>query len=298
MRIKGLSSGYPSTFSRVEYGTKKALTWRIDRLYIVRDVEDSRLIRAGVNLRNERVYHEKGSSLDDFFFTYANFVDQLCIRVPFTEFQMVVLREMNVAQAQLHPNAWAVVQAFLEMCLAIGITPTIPVFFHYFYFRPPPKGGEMRTSRPSYSPKKVYEDLRAAMEQMLIAQEESNKKNDEPQAELYKARKALAKASNRLRDARANYDRLNRALTDDLAMAKEKISELETGIVFEHEEGFNKALRQVSILARIREPYFLGFDIEKDVFDGEVEVEDVNDASDDAEEIEAAMGDDDGRGAE
>ncbi|KOM51921.1 hypothetical protein LR48_Vigan09g058000 [Vigna angularis] len=86
-----------------EYGTKKALTWRIGRLYIFRDVEDSRLIRAG--------------------------------------FQMAVLRELNVAPAQLHMNAWAVVQTFLAMCSAIGITPTISVFFHYFDVRPLPKGG-------------------------------------------------------------------------------------------------------------------------------------------------------------
>ncbi|KOM40851.1 hypothetical protein LR48_Vigan04g104900 [Vigna angularis] len=96
-----------------EYGTKKALMWRIRRLYIVRDVEDSRLIRTGVSLRNERVYHGKGSSPNDFFFMYASFFDQLCIRVPFTEFQMVVLRELNVAPAQLHLNVWAAVQAFL-----------------------------------------------------------------------------------------------------------------------------------------------------------------------------------------
>ncbi|KOM40840.1 hypothetical protein LR48_Vigan04g103800 [Vigna angularis] len=118
-----------------------ALTWRIGRLYIVRDVEDSRLIWAGVSLRNERVYHGKGSSPDDFFFMNANVFDQLCTRVPFTKFQMVVLWELNVASAQLTPNAWAGVQGFLAMCSTIGITPTIPVFFHYFDVRPLPKGG-------------------------------------------------------------------------------------------------------------------------------------------------------------
>ncbi|KOM37734.1 hypothetical protein LR48_Vigan03g111600 [Vigna angularis] len=59
----------------------------------------------------------------------------------------------------------------------------------------------------------------------------------------------------------------NRALADDLAKAKEKISELEAGIVFEHEEGFNKALCQVSVLVGVKESFALGFDIEKDVFD-------------------------------
>ncbi|KAG2399317.1 uncharacterized protein HKW66_Vig0082010 [Vigna angularis] len=40
------------------------------------------------------------------------------------QFQMAVLREINVAPAQLHPNSWAAVQAFLAVCLAIGIAPS------------------------------------------------------------------------------------------------------------------------------------------------------------------------------
>ncbi|KOM34789.1 hypothetical protein LR48_Vigan02g093900 [Vigna angularis] len=109
--------------------------------------------------------------------------------------------------------------------------------------------------------KKISDDLRAAMEEVLLAQVEYDKKNDELQVELDEAKEKLAKTTDRLRDARANYDRLvgecgqlkvvvarqkkmesgllqkNQALADDLAKAKEKISELETGIVFEHEEG-------------------------------------------------------------
>ncbi|KOM29430.1 hypothetical protein LR48_Vigan682s000400 [Vigna angularis] len=77
------------------YGTRELLEWRVNRTHVVRDVEDSRLIRAGA----------------------------------------------NVAPAQLHPNSWAAMQAFLAMCLAMGVTPTIPVFFHYFEVRPPPQGG-------------------------------------------------------------------------------------------------------------------------------------------------------------
>ncbi|KOM43594.1 hypothetical protein LR48_Vigan05g119900 [Vigna angularis] len=123
------------------YGDRELLEWRVNRTHVVRDVEDSRLVRAGVSLRNERVYYGKRSSPDDFFYMYANVFTQLFVRVPFTEFQMAVLREANVAPAQLHPNSWAAVQAFLAMCLAVGVTPTIPVFFHYFEVRPPTQGG-------------------------------------------------------------------------------------------------------------------------------------------------------------
>ncbi|KOM31999.1 hypothetical protein LR48_Vigan01g155500 [Vigna angularis] len=130
----------PSLYASA-YGSLKDLAWRVNRTHIVRDPEDSRLIRAGVSLRNERVFYERRSSPDDFFYMYVNFFTHLFIRVPFTKFQMAVLREANVAPAQLHPNSWAAVQAFLAMCLAMGITPTIPVFFHYFEVRPPPRGG-------------------------------------------------------------------------------------------------------------------------------------------------------------
>ncbi|KOM28052.1 hypothetical protein LR48_Vigan492s001600 [Vigna angularis] len=132
---------YVASLYASAYATRRDLEWRVSRTDIVRDVEDSRLIRVGVSLRNERVYYGKRSSPDDFFFMYLNVFSQLFVRVPFTNFQMAILREANVAPAQLHPNSWAAVQTFLAMCLAMGVTPTIPVFFHYFEVRPPPNGG-------------------------------------------------------------------------------------------------------------------------------------------------------------
>ncbi|KOM38254.1 hypothetical protein LR48_Vigan03g163600 [Vigna angularis] len=96
------------------YDSRKDLEWRVNRTHIVRDIEDSRLIRAGVSMRNERVFYEKRSSPDDFFYVYVNFFTHLFIRVPFTKFQMVVLREASLPR---------------------------PVFFHYFEVRPPPTDG-------------------------------------------------------------------------------------------------------------------------------------------------------------
>lgn len=37
-----------------------------------------------------------------------------------------------------------------------------------------------------------------------------------------------------------------------------------------HEEGFFKALRQAAVLLKVHEPFAIGFDIEKDVCDGEL----------------------------
>ncbi|KOM55346.1 hypothetical protein LR48_Vigan10g123800 [Vigna angularis] len=132
---------YSASLYASQYGTRDLLEQRVNRTHIVRDVEDSRLVRAGISMRNERVYYRKRSSPDNFFYMYVNVFTQLFVRVPFIEFQMAVLREANIAPAQLHPSSWAAVQAFLAMCLAVGVTPTAPVFFHYFEDRPPPHGG-------------------------------------------------------------------------------------------------------------------------------------------------------------
>lgn len=99
------------------------------------------MIRVAVSRENERVSHGKGSSIDNFFFAYANFFNQLHIRVPLTEFQTAVLHELNVAPTQLHPNAWATIQAFGALCLVVGVAPIVLAFLYYFDVRPSPKGG-------------------------------------------------------------------------------------------------------------------------------------------------------------
>lgn len=101
----------------------------VDRSYLVRDEADALLIRLAVGRENERVCHGKGSSVEDFFFVYATFFDQLHIRIPFINFQMGVLRALNVAPTQLHPNAWAAIQSFGMMCLAAGVIPPFPPSF-------------------------------------------------------------------------------------------------------------------------------------------------------------------------
>lgn len=56
---------------------KKDLEWWVDRSCVVWCVKDARLIRLAVCKENERVYHGKGSSTEDFFFlyTYLFFLD-------------------------------------------------------------------------------------------------------------------------------------------------------------------------------------------------------------------------------
>ncbi|KOM40111.1 hypothetical protein LR48_Vigan04g030900 [Vigna angularis] len=290
---------YGASLFASAYGASELLTWKVNRLHIVRDVEDSRLIWAGFSLRNERVYDRKRSSPDDFFYMYANVFEQLSVRVPFTEFQMAVLREANVASAQLHPNSWAAIQAFLAMCFAVGVTPTITVFFHYFEVRPLPNGGwvsltsvrdrtffrpfsdsfknfkhhyfkiiideagrhEFHDAAGNPANQRYVRDVNSGgfprlvtLDQMLLTHDDYDKKIEQLEADLEKAKKESANSSGRLTLARKDNARLleeceqlkvtasrlkkseggllraNRALADDLSKANQKISELEADV--------------------------------------------------------------------
>ncbi|XP_022632167.1 uncharacterized protein LOC106779147 [Vigna radiata var. radiata] len=127
-----------------EIKTRGELLEWANQTYLVRDEEDARLIRLGVCRPNEWVFHGKGSSIEDFFFVYTYLFKRMHVRIPFSRFQAAVLRQMNVAPCQLcqlHPNGWACIQAFIVMCAALGIKPTLPLFFLYFHVRPPSKHG-------------------------------------------------------------------------------------------------------------------------------------------------------------
>ncbi|KOM37913.1 hypothetical protein LR48_Vigan03g129500 [Vigna angularis] len=89
----------------------------------------------------ERSEWEGGSEPRSPVYSGERVINGMFVRVPFTTFQLAVLRELNVAPSQLHPNAWASTQAFVVDCSALGITPTILVFLHYFNIRPLAKRG-------------------------------------------------------------------------------------------------------------------------------------------------------------
>lgn len=123
------------------FGTHEDLLWWSNRSHIARDVEDARLFRLGASHPNERVFHRKGSSSEDFFFVYSYMFEQMYVRVSFTEFQASLLKELNIASSQLHPNGWAAVQAFTTLCAAVGISPMVRVFLHYFNLQLVPRRG-------------------------------------------------------------------------------------------------------------------------------------------------------------
>jgi len=85
---------------------------------------------------SDLVFHGRGTSSVDFFFMYAHVMKDSCVFIPFDAFCLDVLRTLNVAPTQLHMNGWAYIRAFQILCIALAITPTVPLFLHHYLTRP------------------------------------------------------------------------------------------------------------------------------------------------------------------
>ena len=76
---------------------------------------------------------------EPFFSLYATIFKRTKLRLPLTGFEQVLLNEINVAPAQLHPNSWAFVRAFAILCNHPEHTPLVDVFLHFFEAKSPGK---------------------------------------------------------------------------------------------------------------------------------------------------------------
>jgi len=71
-----------------------------------------------------------------FFYMYACLFTDSHVRLPFDKFTMDVLRILNVAPTQLHPNTWASLQGFRLLAEMFRLKPSPHVYLHYFSSRP------------------------------------------------------------------------------------------------------------------------------------------------------------------
>lgn len=129
------ASHYVSEFC-ISFSNKPILRDWIENSCILRILNHSSCVRLSAYRGNERVFHGKDDSVTDFFFAYSCMFYDMYVRLPFSVFQVDVLRMLNVAPSQLHPNNWGCIQAFATLCqvLAIRLTPTI--FLYFFQTRP------------------------------------------------------------------------------------------------------------------------------------------------------------------
>jgi hypothetical protein len=54
---------------------------------------------------------------------------------PFTPFEVSLLHTLNIAPVQLHPNSWGFVKAYEILCAALGVVPSIGVFFSFYHIK-------------------------------------------------------------------------------------------------------------------------------------------------------------------
>jgi len=81
------------------------------------------------------VFCGRGSWPTDFIYMYAWVMKDSCVMIPFDNFCSGVLRTLNVALSQLHPNSWAYMRAFQLLCSALAITPTVPLFLYHYLLK-------------------------------------------------------------------------------------------------------------------------------------------------------------------
>lgn len=86
---------------------------------------------------------------------------------------------------------------------------------------------------------------------------------------LGKRGEELAEQSERLSQELLTTNIEQKRLSTELAQAKEDFAILDAIVILEHEEGFNKAMRQTAFLLKVN-PIAAGFNIHQDVYRGEM----------------------------
>ncbi|QCE00308.1 hypothetical protein DEO72_LG7g1598 [Vigna unguiculata] len=104
----------------------------VERTKVFGDEVEDGFLRVKVWANNERVCHGKEGAKLDFFYVYACLFHDLGLTVSFADWQMAVLREIRCAPTQIHPNAWASMQAFDVLYRAAGLTATMSLFLHFY----------------------------------------------------------------------------------------------------------------------------------------------------------------------
>jgi len=69
---------------------------------------------------------------DEMYHMYIGVLEEFRVKIPFTPFEMDVLKFFNVAPSQIQLNSWAFIRGFEIVCEALELEPSVGVFF-YFY---------------------------------------------------------------------------------------------------------------------------------------------------------------------
>lgn len=75
---------------------------------------------------------EMAGELDQSYMMYMVVLEEFGVKIPLTPFEMDVLKYLNVAPSQIHPNSWAFIRGFEIVCKAFDLEPSVAVFFHFY----------------------------------------------------------------------------------------------------------------------------------------------------------------------
>jgi hypothetical protein len=91
--------------------------------------------------RDERVCdQEMEGDFDESFLMYMAVLEEFGVKIPFTYFEMGVLKYLNVVPSQIRPNSWAFIRGFEVLCKSLDIEPSVAVFFHFYRTKDVNKG--------------------------------------------------------------------------------------------------------------------------------------------------------------
>jgi len=83
----------------------------------------------------ERMYMRPGPNSYDFIYVYDYMFKEYDMRFPLTNFEVSMLRLMNIAPSQLHPNSWAFIKCFKLLCDQLGLQSSINIFTHFYQMK-------------------------------------------------------------------------------------------------------------------------------------------------------------------
>jgi len=90
----------------------------------------------------------------EIFHMYGAILEEFGVKIPFTLFQMDVLRLLNVAPTQIRPNSWAFICAFEILCEALDMILSVGAFFHFYSTKGVDKGSWVSIS--AHAGKKLF----------------------------------------------------------------------------------------------------------------------------------------------
>jgi hypothetical protein len=63
---------------------------------------------------------------------YTVVLEEFSVKIPFSPFEMDVLKYLNVPPTQIRPNSWAFIRGFEILCKSLGLEPSVGVFFCFY----------------------------------------------------------------------------------------------------------------------------------------------------------------------